>query len=685
MSSGKFERPKADRCIALIGPYLSGKTTLLESILARTGAITRQGTIGLGNTLGDASPEARSHNMGVELNIASTTYRDETYTFIDCPGSIELSQEMNGVLPIIDAAIVVCEPDEKKLPSLQLILHKLDELNIPHFLFINKIDKSQIRVRELVSMLQPLSTRPLVLRQLPIWENELVTGIVDLALKRAFVYREHKSSEVVDLPDHMSGGEEEARFEMLEKLADYDDDLMEALLEDIDPPEEQVFSDLSKEFSGGSICSVLIGSAEHGNGIRRLMKALRHEVVPLSCVCDRLGIPTPGQDVIAQTIKTFHTPHGGKLSVVRLLSGGIKDGDILYGATGHTARIAGLFSLQGQTPHKTDRAEAGDLVALGRLETVKTGETLSTIEGPCEQLCSLETSVPVYGLAVRVKEHKDEVRLTEALLKVQEEDPSLMVETCQDTNQIIVWGQGEMHLRISLSRLLGKYGIEVEAEQRRVAYKETIRGHAQARGKYKKQSGGHGQYGDVTIEVSPCERGVGFQFTEKITGGAVPKQYIPAVEAGIREYLQKGYLGFPVVDLAVKLVDGSYHSVDSSEQAFKVAGRLAMLEAHEACNPVLLEPIMLVKIFAPSSATAQINQIVSSHRGQILGFDARPDWPGWDMVSVYMPDSELQNLIIELRSASAGVGSFTSEFDHLKEVTKSTADQILQSYKEAAA
>ena len=677
-------RRSGPRCIALVGPYLSGKTTLLESILYRTGAIPRQGKVSEGNTIGDAAPEARAHGMSVELNVASTDFLGDTYPFIDCPGSIEFGQEARAALAACDAAVVVCEADDKKTAALQMILKELDNFDLPRFLFVNKIDRTETRIRDVLDYLQPASSKPLVLRQVPIWENGIATGFVDLALERAFVYREHAESEVVEIPEDLSDRKEEARFNMLEKLADYDDELLETLLSDMEPPADQVFSDLSRELSEGLITPVLFGSAENGNGILRLMKALRHEAPDVSQTVDRLAL-TPSGAGVAQVMKTFYTPHGGKLSLARILDGEIGDGATFYGKDGQDARCAGLFTLMGDEPKKVSGAKAGDTVALGRMEGMATGETLSTEKGAVEQLLPLEPAPAVYGAAIEVKDRKDEVKLTTSIAKLVEEDPSISLDHDADTHEMVLWGQGEMHLRVALERLSGKFGVEATSRPRRIAYKESIRKQTQARGRHKKQSGGHGQFGDVVVEIKPMPRGSGFAFSDTITGGVVPKQYIPAVEAGIKEFLEEGPLGFPVIDVAVNLSDGSYHSVDSSEMAFKLAGRLAMSEGLSQCSPVLLEPIVAVDIHVPSDATPKVNQIVSGHRGQLLGFDGREGWPGWDTVKAHMPESEISGLIIELRSATAGVGTFTFEHDHLQELSGRLAEQVINDRKEVAA
>ena len=673
MGQAQGQPARSARCIALVGPYLSGKTTLLESILARTGVINRQGATAAKNTVGDSSEEARHHGMSVELNVATVDFLGDSFTFLDCPGSIEFQADAANALSACDAAVVVCEPDEKKVPALQLILKQLEDRGIPHFLFLNKIDKADTRVRDIVPMLQPASTVPLVLRQVPIWESGIVSGFIDLALERAHVYREHAPSEVIEIPAPLADREQEARFSMLEKLADYDDELMEQLLEDVPPPRDKVFDDLSMELRDGVICPVLIGSAENGNGILRLLKALRHEAPFLATTAARIGAKGAS---CAFVMKTFHTAHGGKLSLARILAGKFADGDTVYGGE-NEERIAGVFDLLGHEPVKRGAAEPGDTVALGRLDSIKTGDTLSTEKGASLKIEAGEIARPVFGLAIEAKEKKDDVKLTAGLAKIIEEDPSLSITHNQDMGEMVVWGQGEMHLRVALERLVHRYGIDAATHPRQIPYKETIRKSTEVRGRHKKQSGGHGQFGDVVVTIGPLPRGQGFAFSDKITGGVVPKNYIPSVEVGVRDYLHTGPLGFPVVDVAVCLIDGSYHSVDSSDMAFRQAGRIAMTEGMPQCQPVLLEPVMAVEIAVPSEATARINSIVSSHRGQILGFDARPGWPGWDVVQANIPEAEIQNLIVELRSATAGVGTFHAKPDHLAELVGKAADQVL--------
>lgn len=672
----------SSRCIALVGPYLSGKTSLLEAILARTGAITRAGTIADKTTVGDASPEARDHGMTVALNVADVNFLGDAFTFVDCPGSIEFQNEGALALTACDAAVVVCEPDAKRVPALQIILKQLEDRGIPHFLFLNKIDASDVPVRELIPVLQPASTKPLVLRQIPIWENGIATGFIDLASERAYVYRTHAPSEIVELPTDISERKEEARFHMLEQLADYDDALMEQLLADQPPARDTVFKDLTDDLRKGLICPVLLGSALNENGILRLLKALRHEVPTVAATARRLKLENAKS--AAYVFKTQHTTHGGKLSLARVLAGEFGDGTTVTGAAGSDERVAGVFALKGEEPIKRGPARAGDTVALGRLESIKTGETITAEKGGVVQAAGPAAPEPVFAIGLGLKDRKDEVKLTTALAKLTEEDPSLQVEQNLDTHQMLLLGQGEMHLRVASERLQRKYGVAVERQHRLLPYKETIRKSVEVRGRHKKQSGGHGQFGDVVIEIQPLPRGAGFQFSEKITGGVVPRQFIPSVEIGVKDYLQHGPLGFPVVDVAVTLLDGSYHTVDSSDMAFRQAARIGMSEGLPQCEPVLLEPIMAVEVAVPSEATARINGIISQRRGHILGFDAREGWEGWDVVQAQMPAAEMESLIVDLRSATSGVGTYSAKFDHLAELTGRLADQVLAAHKQAA-
>jgi elongation factor G len=671
-------KPTGPRSIALVGPYTSGKTTLLESILHATGATGRKGTAKDNNMVGDHSEEARARQMGTELNVATTTFMDDQLTFLDCPGSIELMQETLNAIIGVDAAVVVCEADPTKALALSPLLKALEDLGIPRMLFVNKIDKAVGPVQDLIDSLQAVSGAPLVLRHMPLAEGESITGYVDLASERSYVYRPNQPSEIRELPSGEADAVAAARYQMLETLADFDDTLMEKVLEEVAPEKQEVYGNLTKDYQEGLIVPVLLGAAESDNGTFRLLKALRHEAPAADVAAARVGVK-PAGSCVAQVLKTYHTPHAGKLSVARIWAGTLKDGVTLNGS-----RVAGVMQMLGANSTKRPEAVAGEVVALGRLEEIGTGTTLSDAKDVA-QLPHAPVLKPVYELAIRPEKRDDEVKMSGALARIVDEDPSLSSEHVEATHELVLRGQGDIHLKLACDRLKNKYGLSVRTSAPRVPYKEAIRKSVQQHGRHKKQSGGHGQFGDVHIEIKPLPRGTGFAFEDKIVGGAVPRQYIPAVEAGVRDYLLKGPLGFPVVDVSVTLYDGQYHSVDSSEMAFKTAGRLAMNEGMPKCDPVLLEPILSVEIAVPSEFTPKVNQLVSSRRGQLLGFDARPGWNGWDVVNAHLPQSEVHDLIVELRSLTQGTGTYTYKFERLQELSGRLADEVVNAQHADAA
>ena len=663
------------RLIAIVGPFQSGKTSLLEGILARGGGLARQGSVREGTSIGDSSPEARGHAMSVEPNIASIDYMGDRLTFFDCPGSIEFIHDMRYALPICDAVVVVCEADPRKVPALQVILRELEELGTPRILFLNKIDQSTGALRETLEMLQPASRTPLLLRQIPVWENGVATGFVDLALERAFVYRESAPSTVIEMPAGVVPEEKSARYSMLEKLADYDDALMEQLISDIEPPRDRVFDDLANELREGHVVPLLMGSATAGHGVTRLLKALRHEAPGVGQTRKRLGVAPEGP-ALAQIIRTIHTAHGGKLSLARVLRGAFLDGASVTGSRGAEERIAGIARLIGAVSSKLPRAEEGDTVAFARLESFTTGDRFADGKKAPEPARIAPPPAPTQAIAIHVKDRKDEVRLAAALTKLCEEDPSLAYVQDQESGELKLMGQGEMHLRVIAERLAERFGVAVDATKPSVAYRETIRDGVSVRGRHKKQSGGHGQFGDVLVEVGPRERGEGFAFSERVHGGTVPRQYFSSVEIGARDALTRGPLGFPVVDVEAVLMDGSYHSVDSSDMAFRTAARVGMSEALSRAESVLLEPVLAVTIYTPSEGMSRATSIASSRRGQILGFGPRAGWEGWERLETLIPEAEMENLIVELRSATSGAGFYEARFDHLAEVTGRHAREV---------
>ena len=651
------------RALALVGPTNAGKTALMEALLLATGAVERRPDGAAAERIGDASPEARAHGHSVELNLADFEFMGDRYAVIDCPGSLEFCADLDAALPAVDLAVVVAEPDAGKAGLLQPTLRELERLGVPHALFINKMDQARGSLQDLLEALAPVSGVPLVARQIPMLDGERVGGCIDLALERAFVYRPGEPA--TEIPPELREAETEARFHMLEQIADFDDELLEQLLSDMTPSRDAVFTDLVREMNEGQIVPVFFGSAQSGFGVGRLLKALRHEAPAPERAAARLGLTGPG----AYVLKTAYAGQSGKMAYARVFGRQLEDGADLVLPAGERSRVGGLFAVQGPALKKITTATPGDICAIGKVEQVQAGQILSLTGQP--QVGAAQTAVrrPLFAVALAAKARKDDVRLSGALGKLVEEDAGLTLTHDAESRQVLLAGQGEGHVRLALERLKRRFGVEIDTEQPKTAYRETLQRALTQRSRHKKQSGGHGQFADITIEVKPLPRGSGLVFQQRVVGGAVPKQWIPAVEAGVRDGLVKGPLGYPVTDLEVTLVDGQTHSVDSSEMAFRTVGRLAIEDALKASGTILLEPIEKLTVYSPSPAASNVTSALTARRGQILGLGPREDWRGWERIEAYLPQSERQQLIAELRGLTQGLGAFEADFDHMAELT----------------
>ena len=673
MSEKSADNP---RCALLVGPYLSGKTSLFEALLLATGTLHKKGSVRDGTTVGDGAEEARKRQASTELTLGRGRYLDEDWIFIDTPGSLDFNQDMRNASMVADIAIVVADPEIGKAAALTPYLKFLDAHDIPHMIFVNKIEDSNDRMRDIMHALQDVSDRPVALRQVPIRDGDAVTGYVDLVSERAYRYQNGKPSKLVQIPDAVADREKEARGEMLETLSDFDDALLEQLLEDVEPAAPAVYNQLTKTLQDDLVVPVLLGGAEKDHGIQRLLKTLRHETPGVAATAARLGISAV-DTAVCQVFKTVHAAHMGKLSYVRVWHGTVKDGEELNGQ-----RVSGINHVTGTKLEKCRTVSEGDIAAFGRMDDIVTGDLLTP-----DGVAALDWPAPLqplYGLAITPANRGDEAKLSGALTKLTEEDPSFRLEHNAALGELVIRGQGETHLRVMIERLENRFRLQVDAREPGVPYKESIRKGTDQHARHKKQTGGHGQFGDVKIKVAPLSRGEGFAFKNSIVGGSVPKQYISAVEQGVRDYMRCGPLGFELVDVAVELYDGSAHAVDSSDMAFKAAARMAMNEALPKCGPVLLEPIQKVLVSVPNSATARVQRTITGRRGQILGFHAKQDWSGWDEIEAYLPESETRDLIIEIRSHSGGIGFFDGAFDHLAELTGRIADKVVEGRTAAA-
>jgi elongation factor G len=662
---------KGTRVIALVGPAGAGKTSLAEAMLFAAGATDRMGSTANGSSIGDSSPEARGRGGSTELNLMQFDYLGDSFAILDCPGSIGFAADGLRALAVADIAIVVVDPDPSRAPLAAPALRALDELGIPHLIFVNRIDQAHGRIRDLLSALQPLCLAPLIARQIPIHDGDRIGGFVDLALEYAFKYRAGQESERIDIPADLQQREAEARTHMLEQLADHDDELLEQLLMDQPPSREKVLADLARETGESLAVPLLFGSAISSWGVRRLLKAVRHETPPAAAAGSRLDVADPAMFV-------FKIAHGpvGRLAYARVLGGTISEGADLKTSDGGHARLGALFHVQGEKTHKVAQARPGDVVAVAKVDQLKAGQWAGT--GKLPPPVEIEMPARNCAFAIEPADRKDDVKLSGALQRLLDEDAALVLEHDEASHEMRLKGVNDEHLNTVIARLKRRYGVEVTSHPPTIGYRESIRRPVTQKGRHKKQSGGHGQFGDVIIEVKPAGRGEGFRFDEKIHGGAIPKQWIPAVEQGVRDAMAKGPLGFPVVDCAVTLIDGSYHTVDSSELAFRLAGRLAMQEALAAAQPHLLEPMHKLTVVCPSSATSRITSAIAGRRGQMLGMSPRDGWTGWDRIEALIPEAELTGLEAELRSQSHGLATYEAEFDHLAELNGPLADKVVQ-------
>ena len=668
------------RSIALIGPAGAGKTSLAEAIMHISGAVSRQGSVEAGTSVGDASPEGRERGSSTELNLMQFEWMGDHFSIVDIPGSPSFADDAAIALNAVDLAIVVIDPDPARAPLAEPTLRKLERADVPHALFVNKIEQARGSIQDLLTALAPMSAAALVARQIPIRSGDRVDGFVDLALERAYHYETGKQSQQIALAEELKADESQARFHMLEQLADHDDVLLEQLLSDEQPSLQTIFADLAQETASGLIVPVLFGSAANGFGIRRLLKMLRHDTPAPAKTADRLGI----SGAAAQVLKISHAATVGRLAIARLFGGSLQDGADLQDNGGQSLRAGGIFSLQGLATTKIATAEPGAIVGIAKIDTVKAGDLIGIAAKPGGNGLLAHRPATNCAVAIAAKDHKDEVRLSTALNRLAEEDHALHWSQDEASRETLLHGVSDEHLNVALARLKRRYGVAVSVQPPTIAYRESIRKTVTQRGRHKKQSGGHGQFGDVVLEVRPLERGEGLRFEERITGGAIPKQWIPAVEKGVHDAQAKGPLGFPVVDVAATLVDGSFHSVDSSELAFRTAGRIAMSDALAAASPYLLEPVAHVTIMTPGTASSRITSAVASRRGQMLRMTSREGWSAWDVIEVLLPEAGLQGLEAEIRSMSQGMAHFEAHFDHLAEVAPKLASSIVQRVKEPA-
>jgi elongation factor G len=662
------------RNIAFVGPHHAGKTTLVEAVLAHGGAIGRRGSIVDGTTVTDHEPEDVAHAESTTAGFAHCTIDEIDLTIVDAPGFVDFFEETKLVILGADGAVVVVEADPARIVQTKTLVDELDARKMPHCFVINKLDRPGADFAGTLAALRSLYGRHVVAEQWPIFDASAASekhsgfsGYVDLAGLAAYAFDGERERECA-VPGEMVERVKRAHDDLLEAMADFDDHLMEELLEGIEPPLDEVERDLCAECSHDQIVPVLVAAGAAGAGVPALVRALtRWFPSPAqAAVIDAEGRPIaadPSGPVIAQVIKTIVHPQSGKFSVVRVLSGKLKPDTALTNISqgDEKVRSGGLYRLQGKKQEPLPEAGPGAIVAIARLEAVKTGDVL-TGNGHKVLLPRVTLSDPSFAIAVMPKERIDEAKLFSMLARIVDEDPSLRLMRAEITGELLLLGSGEQHVTIAVERLARKYKIEVETAAPQIPYQETITTGTEVHTRYKHQTGGHGQFADVRLRFEPRERGYGVSFNDAIVGGVVPRQFIPAVEKGVREALAHGPSGHPITDVHVTLYDGAYHDVDSSEQSFRTAAGMGVREALTKCNPVVLEPISRVHVTVPTQYTSTVIQQLTGKRGQILGMSPA-EQSGNDVVEADVPQLELARYITELRTATQGLGRYASRHE----------------------
>jgi elongation factor G len=639
------------RNVAFVGPHHSGKTSLVEAVLAYCGAIPRRGSVADGTATTDHEPECIDRAQSTCVGFAHAESATIDLTLIDCPGFVDFIDEAKLALLAADAAVVVIDADPSKVKQTRALVDYLDERKMPHCFFVNKLDRTGSDFRATLAALNEAFGNRVVAEHLPLGEGETFRGYVDLAEQHAFVVEQGKAREI-SLEPEMAGTVTQARTKLLEALGDFDDHLLEELLEGIEPPLDEIRRDLHDETIGDLIVPILVGSAATDIGVGALLDVIERQ------------FPAPAGDanapLVAQVCKTTIHPQSGKLSIVRVHSGTLASDATLVDRTRDNLRVraAGLYRLQGKKQEPLTTAGPGEIVAIARLEGVTTGATLTTNGNSVEPLPAPAVAAPLFALAVRPKERLDDAKLSQVLARVCEEDPAIAVGRAEFTNELQLLGAGEVHVATTAQRIARKYHLALDLSAPQVAYRETIGQATDSHARYKHQTGGHGQFADVTIRIEPRERGHGVTFSEQIVGGVVPRNFFPAVEKGVREALLHGPIAKrPVVDLHVTLIDGAYHTVDSSEAAFKTAAGLAIREGLARCAPVLLEPVVHIEADVPEEYAAVVLGGLAAKRAQVLAFE--PCEPrGFRRVIALVPQAEVGNYISELRTATAGLGTY---------------------------
>ncbi len=673
--------PEKVRNVVLVGHGGAGKTTLAEALLFVGGATNRLGSVEQGNTTSDHEPEEIARGISLGLSVASVEWSGHRINIIDTPGSSDFAGDARAAIRAADMALfVVSAVDGVEVQTEQLWNVAGDE-GIPRAVIVSKLDRERASFDRTVGQLRDAFGKAIAPIQTPIGEEANLRGLVRIASERAYEYTENSPrGQEIDLPEDVAEQVHSTHTSLVESVVETDDELMEAYFEGIEPTRDQIVASVHKGIVDGTMDPVLVTSAEKLVGIDLLLEfivdygpnPLERKLPPL--IEGEFGVPSADGPVLAYVFKTVSDPFVGRISMFRIFSGMVKNDQQLELGSGGTVRLHNLFKMQGKDHADIADLPAGGIGAVAKVEETRAGNTLRS-PGVTAVIEPMTYPRPVAEMAITPHSHHDEEKLSTALHRIEEEDPTIRVRRHPDTGENILAGLGDSHIDVTLERILRRYGVAIDAHLPTIAYRETITRTAEAEGKHKKQSGGRGQYGVASVRFSPLPRGNGYEYVDSIKGGSIPRSFIPAVDKGIQEALARGIVaGYPVIDVSAEVFDGKYHPVDSDELSFRMAGIHALRAASEKLNPILLEPVMRMKIFVPADHIGDVMGDINSKRGRVLGMEGEGNLR---TVEAQAPMAEIQQYAAELRSLTSGRGSFEVEFDHYAEMPQNEAEKVI--------
>jgi elongation factor G len=676
------------RNVAVIAHGSAGKTTLAEAMLFDAGAISRMGTVEEGNTTMDFEPEETEKKISISSAVAYLDWSDHRINLIDTPGFVNFLEDSKGSMRAADSAVVIASAVTGVKGETEKLWSYADDFDMPRVVFINKMDREAADFAAALQSIENSFRKEAIPLVVPIGSGEAFTGVVDLLKMKAYTFADGKPQEA-DIPGDVSGMAEEYRKKLIEKVAESDDVLLEKYLEGGELTVEEITNGIRKGSLQQSFIPVLCGAGSKNIGVQPLLDAIvlclaspadMAEITPLKGTNpkDESEVerkPEEGKPFSAYVFKSIADPFTGKLTMFRVYSGTLKaDSTVLNTSSDAKERIGQIFHMMGKKQNPAQELGPGEIGVVAKLKETNTGDTLSDNANPIV-FEKVKFAEPLISYAIAPKSKGDEEKVSTGLHKILDEDPALRFHRDEEAKEMILSGMGQQHLEVTLEKLKRKFGVEVLMKSPKIPYRETIKAGAKVQGRYKKQSGGRGQFGDCFIEIKPLPRGTGYEFVNKIVGGAIPRQYIPAVDKGVQEAMKQGiYAGYTMIDVQVTLYDGSYHSVDSSEMAFKIAGSMAIKKAVAEAKPIILEPIMKVDITIPDETLGAVIGDLNAKRGKVQGMDQQGNN---QKVSALVPMAEMLTYANQLHSFTAGRGIYTMEFSHYEEVPAQVAQQLI--------